>query len=288
MIPSDVPRAVAAGMAAATAAGLDVDDATVIQDSDRIVARLLPADVVVRVAYDRRPEGPGFEVPGFEVEVARCLGAAGGPVGTLDPRVEPRVHLHDGFAVTFWTYYEPLPARIDPPQYAAALLALHASMRQAELVAPHFTDRVAAAQTMLGDRTRTPQLGDEDRELLSTLLQQRTASITGRGASEQLLHGEPHPGNLIPTRMGPLFVDLGTAVRGPVEFDLAHAPEHVGHYYPGTDKDLLRDCRILMLAMVTTWRWDRDDQLPDGRRLAMEWLGRVRAARDRRGPDPSP
>ncbi|CAM5607105.1 Aminoglycoside phosphotransferase OS=Streptomyces griseorubiginosus OX=67304 GN=AQJ54_28660 PE=4 SV=1 [Streptomyces griseorubiginosus] len=30
--------------------------------------------------------------------------------------------------------------------------------------------------------------------------------------------------------------------------------------------------------MITTWRWDRHDQLPNGRGLAAEWLGRLRAA----------
>jgi hypothetical protein len=40
--------------------------------------------------------------------------------------------------------------------------------------------------------------------------------------------------------------------------------------------------------MVTTWRWNRDDQLPNGRRLATEWLAQMRAALDRRGLDPPP
>ncbi|MFD2356125.1 hypothetical protein ACFSTC_52955 [Nonomuraea ferruginea] len=69
---------------------------------------------------------------------------------------------------------------------------------------------------------------------------------------------------MLTTRNGLLFVDLETCCRGPVEFDLAHAPEEVGEHYPGVDQDLLRECRILMLAMITTWRWDRGDQLPDG------------------------
>lgn len=33
--------------------------------------------------------------------------------------------------------------------------------------------------------------------------------------------------------------------------------------------------------MITAWRWDRDDQFPDGRRLGTEGLGRIRAARER-------
>jgi len=75
-----------------------------------------------------------------------------------------------------------------------------------------------------------------------------------------------------------VFIDLETCCLGPVEFDLAHAPGEVSDYYPGIDRDLLRECRILALAMVTAWRWDRNDRLPNGRQLGIEWLGQVRAA----------
>lgn len=107
--------------------------------------------------------------------------------------------------------------------------------------------------------------------------------IGEHGGAQQLLHGEPHPGNLLTTKNGLLFIDLETCCRGPVEFDLAHAPEEVGAHYPGVDQDLLRACRILVLAMITTWRWDRGDQYPNGRRLGAEWLGQIRAALDRDG-----
>ena len=98
------------------------------------------------------------------------------------------------------------------------------------------------------------------------------------GRPEQLLHGEPHPGNLLSTRTGPLFIDFETCCRGPIEFDLAHAPDDVGDHYPGVDRGLLRDCRTLMLAMITTWRWDREDQFPNGHRLGVEWLSELRKA----------
>ncbi|MFE1199320.1 phosphotransferase family protein [Streptomyces olivaceoviridis] len=52
-------------------------------------------------------------------------------------------------------------------------------------------------------------------------------AIDDRGAVEQLLHGEPHPGNVLSTKNGPLFIDLETCCRGPVEFGLAHVPEAV-------------------------------------------------------------
>ena len=184
--------------------------------------------------------------------------------------------------VTLWTYYEPVsPRDVAPSEYAQALERLHAGMRQVEVSAPHFTDRVAAAQRLVGDRT--PELGDADRELLGNTLRSLKRTISERSTAEQLLHGEPHPGNLLRTESGLRFIDLETCCRGPVEFDLAHTPDEVGEHYADADQNLLRECRMLMLAMIVTWRWDRDDQLPDGRRLGREWLSQLRKALDREG-----
>ncbi|MFE6618165.1 phosphotransferase enzyme family protein [Streptomyces sp. NPDC057740] len=270
---SEVPRAVAAAMSAASSVGLVVDDAIVLHDSNKLTLRLLPCDVLARVAP------VGNQVAQFEVDLAQRLVASGCPVAALDPRVEPRVHERDGFVVTLWTYYEPVPpGEIAPADYADALGQLHAGMRELDVPAPHFTDRVEQAQQLVANREQTPALGDADRELLDDTLRGLKRAIGERGDAEQLLHGEPHPGNLISTKNGPLFIDLETCCRGPVEFDLAHAPEEIGARYPGVDQELLRDCRLLVLAMITTWRWDRDDQLPNGRRLGTEWLRRIRAA----------
>jgi hypothetical protein len=63
--------------------------------------------------------------------------------------------------------------------------------------------------------------------------------------------------------------------------DIAHALEVVSEHYPAADQDLLRECRILTLAIAATWRWDRNDQLPNGRQLGTEWLSQLRAALDR-------
>ena len=280
MEASEARRAVEAGGSTASALGLRVEDAVVIHNSDRIALRLIPCDVLARVAPSAHQAGSEFEV-----ELARRLAATGGPVAELEPRVECRVHLRDGFAISLWTYYEPAGSGIAPAEYAGALTQLHAALRQVDLKAPHFTDRVAGAQAEVGDRERTPALLGPDRELLSITLSRLSSSISRWGAGEQLLHGEPHPGNLLSTRRGPLFVDLETCCRGPIEFDVAHAPEEVGEHYPGTDHDLIHQCRILMWALFTTWRWRHDDQVPDGHYWRMEGLNRVRAALDRYGLD---
>jgi hypothetical protein len=267
--PSDRARALTTAAATAAALGLRVDDTVVLQDSNRVTARLLPCDVLVRVAL------PAHQAARFELELSRALVAAGSPVAAPDPRVPPRPYERDGVVTTFWTYYPPVGAT-GPAGYAAALHRLHAGLRALDVPAPHVTDRITQAERLVADRARTPELSDVDRTLLAAALDRGRRLLRGR--PEQLLHGEPHPGNLLSTSDGPLFVDLETCCRGPVEFDLAHAPEEVDGHYPGADADLVRDCRLLVLAMITTWRWDVEDDLPDGRRLGREWLAGLRAA----------
>jgi Phosphotransferase enzyme family len=280
MESSDISRAVAAVRSIASALDLTVDDATVLHNSNILALRLLPCDVFARVAH------VGQEVAQFEVELALRLAETESPVAALEPRVEPRVYERDGFVFTLWTYYESLlPREVSPADYANALERLHAGMRKLDVPTPHFTDRVEQAQQLVASRDHTPALADADRELLCNTLRRLRRVIGDRGGAEQILHGEPHPGNVLTTKNGLLFIDLETCCRGPVEFDLAHAPEEVSEHYPGVNQDLLRECRILVLAMITTWRWDRGDQLPNGRQLGTGWLSQIRAALDREGLD---
>ena len=258
-------------MSIASGVDLPVDDAVVLHDSNMLALRLLPCDVFARVAH------VGQEVAQFEVELAQRLTEIGAPVGALEPRVEPRVYDRDGFAITLWTYYEPgAPPEGSPAEYANALVRLHAGMRKVEVTAPHFGDRVAEAQLLIDSPDRTPALPDADRELLSNTLRSLKQAIESRGAAEQLLHGEPHPGNVLSTTSGFRFIDLETCCRGPVEFDLAHVPKAVSELHPDVDQDLLRDCCGLVLAMVAAWRWDPGDQLPNGQRAGQDLLDAIR------------
>lgn len=284
MDASQLPRAVAACTSVAAACGLRTDDSAVLHNSNRLAVHLRPCDVLARVAPRVRQNGAEFEV-----DVARRLVDTDAPLATLDPRVDPRVYQQDDFAVTLWTYYEPVPpADIAPDEYATALERLHAGMRGAYLAddsVPHFLDRVDEAQRLVDDPTNNPEIAGADRELVATTLRTMKTSIVDRGAPEQLLHGEPHPGNVLRTRGGLLLIDLETCCRGPVEFDIAHAtinasgpPTEVGALYAGADQALVRDCWILMLAMVTAWRCEPGDDLPNGRAMAMGWIRQLRVA----------
>lgn len=274
--PAELRRAVEAGRTAASEQGLRADEVVVVHNSDRVVLRLLPCDVLARVA----PSGHLAEAA-FEVEVARRLADAEAPVGELDPRTEPRVQVRDAFAVSLWTYYEPVGPDIAPSDYADVLVRHHAALRRIDVDAPHFTDRVAVALAGVDDRERSPDLSDSARAFLHDTLGRLSAETSADRARDQLLHGEPHPGNLLNTRGGPLFVDLATCCRGPIEFDLAHGPEEVAEHYPGADPALVHRCRALNWALFSAWRWRRDDQMPDRDHWRAEGLDRVRAALDR-------
>ena len=284
MDAAELSPAVAACGAVAAACGLRVDDAAVLNDSNRLAVHLRPCDVLARVAPRSRRNGAEFEV-----EVARRLAETGAPLAMLDPRVEPRVYEQDDFAVTLWTYHEPVPPHdIAPHEYASALERMHAGLRQTDLSGdwlPHFTDRVDEAQRLVDDPTNNPEIAGADRELLATTLRTMSRAVIDRSAPEQLLHGEPHPGNVLRTRSGLLFVDLESCCRGPVEFDIAHAtingsgpPIEVGALYVGADQSLVRECWILMLAMITAWRCEPGDDLPNGRAMAIGWIRQLRAA----------
>lgn len=270
--PHDVQRGIAAAGSIASELGLTVDDAVVLQNSNKLTVRLLPCEVLARIAH------PGQEVARFEVELAQKLAETGSPIAGLDRRAEPRPYEHDGFVVTLWTYH-PSATRPDaaPADYADALARLHAGMRQLDVTTPHFTDRIAEAEQLIANRDQTPALADADRQLLGGTLRSLRRKIADRRAAEQLLHGEPHPGNVIGAKGGLLFIDLETCCRGPIEFDLAHLPQEVVRHYPDVDQELLGDCRHLVLAMVAAWRWDAADQFPNGPRVALELVSTLRA-----------
>jgi aminoglycoside phosphotransferase (APT) family kinase protein len=271
MQPPESQRALAAAVSTASALGLAVDDAIVLHDSNKLTVRLLPCDVVARVAPITH------QVARFEIGLAQRLAESESPVAVPDLRAEQHAYERDGFVITLWTYYQPaMSGEVSSVEYAAALERLHAGMRKLNAWTPHFTDRVAEAQNLVETTHLTPELADADRKLLITTLMSRRQAIVDRGAAEQLLHGEPHPGNILSTNFGLLFIDFETCCSGPVEFDLAHVPEDVSERYADADQDLLSQCRALVLAMVAAWRWDPSDQFPDGQRAARELLSALR------------
>ena len=266
-------------MSIASALDLIVDDAAVLQNSNKLAVRLRPCDVLARVAP------LGRYVAQFEIELAQRLAETDSPVAVLEPRAPPRAYEHDGFVVTLWTVYEPLtPPGLAPDDYAKALEQLHAGMRKLDVTTPHFTDRVAEAQQIVANRDQSPALADADRELLGSSLSSLRRTIADRVEAEQLLHGEPHPGNVLDTKDGPLFIDMQveTCCRGPPSRSTSPTRPKTS---PGTIRALIKTCSAR--AGASCWRWSRRGA---GMRAISSRTGDEKAenssafyARDRRG-----
>ena len=268
MQAAEARRAVAAAMSTASALDLAVDDAVVLNDSNRLVVRLTPCDIVARVTPATHHAGSAER----EVELVKRLALTDGPVAALDARVEPRLFVRDGFKIAMWTYFEPVQSRMLPPaEYAQALERLHAGLREVDVTAPHFMDRVAETQRDVASRDVTPDLAETDRAFLADTLRDLGEAIVDRGAPEQLLHGEPHPGNVLNTKSGLLFMDFENTCRGPVEYDLGWVPKEVSELYPNADQDLVDECRGLVLAIVVMHRWRRGDQHPSAFATWRKW-----------------
>lgn len=269
-----VDNAVAAVESIAADLGLRADSVAIVQNSNKLALRVLPCDSFARVARI------GAEVAALELDIAQQLAVGGAPVAALDARVEPRIYERGGFAVTWWTFYEATATgRLSSGAYANALERLHAGLRIVETDTPHFLDRVEEAEQLVRNEQLTPDLDRADRKLLLDIYRSARREIGRHGAAEQLLHGEPHPGNVLDTASGPVFIDLETCCRGPIEFDVAHVPPDVAERYAHLDRDLLQDCRRLVLAMIAAWRWDTNDEFPNG-----PWHGRNILELLRNGP----
>ncbi len=130
MLAPDVVRAVDAAMEVASELDLAVAEATVLHNSNKLALRLLPCDVLARVAF------AGLEEFQTELEIGRRLAELEVPVARLEPRVEPRVYQRHGFAVTLWTYYEQTRQEVSPADYAKALERLHAGMAKIDVRMP--------------------------------------------------------------------------------------------------------------------------------------------------------
>ena len=266
----EVNRAVNASTALATSLGLPADDAVVLHNSNNLALRLVPCDVLARVTR----ADPA--VAGLELQRAQLLARAGCPIHLPEPRVEPVVYTRAGLALTLWVYYQPVVPVVAALDYALGLRRLHLGLHTLRTDCPSFRDRIAEAERIVGDPAVSPELGLSDRTFLAGGLARARQAIDGYGAPEQLLHGEPHPGNVLTTVHGPLFIDFETLCHGPIEFDLAHVPAEVCDYYPGLHRQLLDECRHLVLAMVAAWRWHVDDEFPNGRRCRWELLRTLR------------
>jgi phosphotransferase family enzyme len=232
--------------------GLLVEEPVVLADLFSLMVHLRPAPVVARVATCM----PNLRSPiedwlGLEIDVTTFLAAQGAPVVAPSSELPPGPHARDGFAISFWTYLQPDPDRTATAADCAAMLGdLHTVLRSypGELPLVCATDIPRGMQLL-------DQAGDflsaAEADLLRATAQRLAPFLAEPGSHWQPLHGDAHPGNLIATRNGLVWIDFEDVCRGPVEWDLASVMDAGGaatHHQP--DPDILAQCTQLRALQV--------------------------------------
>lgn len=217
-------RALAAALALARANGLRVEEPTVLADLFSVMVHLRPAPVVARVSiWTSKVRKPIADWLSREIAVAAFLSEQGAPVVAPSRELPPGPHSYDGFAISFWTYVQPDPDRTPTTADCSAMLVdLHSGLRsypgELPMLAPAVNDipRGLAALDRVGDL-----LSEADVSRLYAAAERLRPFVAAPSGDLQPLHGDVHPGNLIATRDGLVWIDFEDVCRGPVGWDLA-------------------------------------------------------------------
>ncbi len=215
--------ALQAAVAVAEEHGITVRAPRVLSDGATLVVHLAPAPVVARVptrlAQVRRDIGHWLE---REVAVSRHLDRAGIPVQIPSPELPAGPHARDGFWTTFWTLLEP-DGRDTTADECASMLpdlqdALSVYPGELAVLAPAVSDVPLGMAGLVGLRHLL-----DDAEIAA--VRGRAADLVPFAENPARpwtgLHGDVHPGNLLRTGRGPVWITLTDTCRGPAEWDVA-------------------------------------------------------------------
>jgi len=227
-----------AGLAAAVRVareqGLPGDDPEVLSSRGNVVVHLRPAPVVARVAtLTGWTRSDPFRWLAREVAVAGYTADHGGPVVAPTALADPGPYWSDGLAVSLWTWVPPSPARPGPPEIGEALARLHLAAASFPGELPALSPLRALITDGLAALEREQAAGPAVLAALRARHAAVLAELDGVTGPTLVLHGDAHPGNLLPADPAQsggvrspaspawLWVDLEETCRGPRAFDLA-------------------------------------------------------------------
>lgn len=218
-----VRPAVAAAVSVAARHGVRVADPVVLKDSFSIRVHLRPAPIVARVPTVTALGRPRpAEALAREVSVVSFLYERGVPVVPVSDLLPPGPFEQDGYAVSFWTYAEhDGDRRYKPADVGRALAELHEVLREYPGELPYLGPALDETACLLDRLAPLPGVDAGTLAGLRDDLDRLGAELRGAPGPAQALHGDAHPGNLLATARGPLWIDFEETCSGPVGWDLA-------------------------------------------------------------------
>jgi Ser/Thr protein kinase RdoA (MazF antagonist) len=163
----------------------------------------------------------------------------------------PGPHRAGGFAITYWTYLEADPDRTPTTADCAAMLVdLHALLRaypgELPLLCANDVPRGIELMDEAGDFLSEAEIG-----LVRRSAERLAPFMAAPGGRLQPLHGDAHPGNVVATRDGLVWIDFEDVCRGPIEWDLATMMDAgATALHHAADPDILARCTELRSLQV--------------------------------------
>ncbi|HME69357.1 MAG TPA: aminoglycoside phosphotransferase family protein [Myxococcota bacterium] len=225
--------------------GVEFDSADILALGRRTVIRLLPAPVVAKVAA-----GSCYRALEREVAVARHVAMAGGPADPPLDSLAVGPHREAEFAVTLWRYFPALTPPLDIEAGTSSYLQLREALDSYAGDLPDYAVPILECARALRSGS-VPRLTASQMDLLRRVLDAAPDRMAARDAVSRPLHGDPHLGNLLFTKDGPLWLDFESACRGPIEWDLSAFSE--SGLLPRHDAAALTVLRQVRSACVVVW-----------------------------------
>ncbi|HEV2217347.1 MAG TPA: phosphotransferase [Candidatus Dormibacteraeota bacterium] len=258
--------------------GIAAEQARVLHDATNVVVHLAPSPVVAKIG--RASVGDhGWRKLTTELEIARHLIRAGAPVVGPSQELPPGPHAQGDFAMTFWRHQNHDPDAIATSRGAGhALAQVYEGLDTYPETFPSFLERQVrrTAKILFGESAPSP-LSICDRDFLRSQYLSITSELHGRKLRFRTLHGDPHRGNVLVSKVGYLLIDFESVCSGPLEWDLSALPG-LGAGAFNVDEDLLSLLRRLRSLCVAVWCWARARSSTSLDRTARYHMGVLRLA----------
>ena len=239
----------------------------ILADSNNTIVWLAPAPIVAKVGTSHFRDAE-LESLTRELAVATHLSRLGAPVVAPARDLAAVPHRRRDLTLTLWQHAEPIgDLALEPAEAAAVLSAVHEALAVFPGPLPPFDLELADARRLLRPE-RSPTLPDSDRRFLLDVIDEVEETLAGRVPATMALHGSPHAGNWLRTRQGLLLLDLETACRGPLEWDLAALDDAAVRLFADVDLELVALLRRMRSGCVAAKCWVEPNRAPEVREAA--------------------
>ena len=267
--------ALEAAVSIAEALGVVVESPAILADSNNTIVRLAPAPIVAKVGTSHFRDAE-LESLTRELAVASHLSRLGAPVVAPARELAAVPHRWRHLTVTLWQYAEPIGDLVlEPAEAAVVLRVVHKALAAFPGSLPPFDLELADARRLLRPG-RSPTLPDSDRHFLLGVIDEVEEKLAGRVSATKALHGSPHAGNWLRTTQGLLLLDLETACRGPLEWDLAALDDAAVRLFGQVDRELVLLLRRMRSVCIAAKCWVEPNRAPEVREAARVHLKLLR------------